>query len=511
MNGILGMTELVLDSELSFDQRESLDLVRLSAESLLSVINDILDFSKIEAGKLDFESIPFDLRENLGDTMKTLGFRAHQKGLELICDVGPEVPRAFSGDPGRLRQILVNLVGNAIKFTAQGEIEIKVGLASQSEENAALHFSVRDTGVGIPQDKLEKIFEPFSQADGSMARKFGGTGLGLSISSRLVEMMGGRIWVESDALGSTFHFTVSLALQSEQGAPLATLAPAQLEGLEVLVVDDNYTNRQVLAGLLARWKMIPTVVDGGRSALAELEIARNAGRTFSLVLLDGQMPEMDGFTLAQEIQKRPDLVGSTVMMLTSADQLGDAALCRRVGISAYLVKPVRPAELRNVISASLNLRPTETARTVKETEPPAEPRSLRVLVAEDNKVNQRLAFRLLEKRGCEVTLAEDGRAALAALEQAQFDLVLMDVQMPEMDGFEATKMIRLKELQTGKHMPILAVTAHALKGDQERCLEAGMDGYVSKPIRAEELDAAIESVVGERRGPVSEELIEQVK
>jgi two-component system sensor histidine kinase/response regulator len=493
MNGILGMTELVLDTDLTQEQRESLGLVKLSAESLLSVINDILDFSKIEAGKLEFESLPFDLRESLGETMKTLGFRAHQKGLELVYDVRPDVPEAFMGDPGRLRQIIINLVGNSIKFTERGEILINVEQERRTEEAAYLHFSVHDTGVGIPLDKQSRIFEAFSQADGSMARRYGGTGLGLTICARLVEMMGGRIWVESETgAGSTFHFTAWLAVQKELAASPTLLEPEQLRGLTVLVVDDNFTNRRVLVGIIDRWGMQPTAVEGGRAAIAVLEMASSAGRPFALILLDGQMPEMDGYTLAKHIQDNPALVGATIMMLTSADQLGDAAICRRLGISGYLVKPVRQSELLDMICKSLQ----PIAPSAREFPPasrggPRPASEARILVAEDNAVNQRLALRLLEKRGYAATVVGDGRAAMTILEEQEFDLVLMDIQMPEMDGFEATAAIREREKSSGRHIPIIAMTAHALKGDQERCLAGGMDAYISKPIRTEELFSAI--------------------
>jgi len=506
MNGILGMTELVLDSDLTSDQRDSLELVRLSAESLLAVINDILDFSKIEAGKMEFESIPFDLRESLGEIMKTLGFRAHQKGLELVYDVREEVPPAMLGDPGRLRQILVNLVGNAIKFTEQGEILVSVELQSKTAESVCLHFSVSDTGVGIPAEKQAKIFEAFSQADGSMTRKYGGTGLGLTICGRLVEIMGGKIWVESQpGKGSAFHFTAQLGSQNAITAPATPLQPAQLRDLPVLVVDDNSTNRRLLVEMLTRWGMKPTAVEGGRAALMALQIAKNIGRPFPLILLDGQMPEIDGFTLAQQIQDHPDLVRSTVMMLTSADQLGDATLCRKLGISAYLVKPIRQSELMDMICKSLRQNPSdqgEVLRTAKASRTAAS--QARVLVAEDNAVNQTLARRLLEKRGYAVTVVGDGRAALAALDTASFDIVLMDVQMPDMDGFEATAAIRQHEELSGRHIPIIAMTAHAIKGDRERCLAAGMDAYVAKPIRQEELYTTIENALGL---PLSDQLV----
>jgi PAS domain S-box-containing protein len=501
MNGILGMTELVLDTELTSEQRDNLGLVRLSAESLLTVINDILDFSKIEAGKLDIESIPFDLRESLSETMKALAFRAHQKGLELIYELQPDVPEAVLGDPGRVRQIVVNLVGNSIKFTERGEILLSVMQEEESAEAVSLHFAVKDTGVGIPLDKQQKIFEPFSQADGSMARKYGGSGLGLTICTKLVERMHGRIWVESlPGQGSTFHFTIRLGLQSSRTARPTPLQPEELRNLPVLIVDDNFTNRRVLQGMLNRWGMRPTAVEGGRAALQALEIAKSTGRAFPLILLDGQMPEMDGFALAELIHKDPDLVGAAIMMLTSAGHAGDAARCRELGVAGYLVKPIRQGELLesilNVLQNGPKSQPAAliTRHTLRETRHRAS-----ILLAEDNAVNQTLAVRLLEKRGYAVSVTGDGQAALAALEKDSFDLVLMDIQMPGMDGFEATKRIREKEKLSGKHIPIVAMTAHALKGDQERCVAAGMDGYVSKPIRTSELLSAIETLLAGKR------------
>jgi two-component system, sensor histidine kinase and response regulator len=496
MNGILGMTELLLDSELTLEQREHLALVKLSADSLLLIINDILDFSKVEAGKLEFESIPFDLRESLGETMKALSHRAHQKGLELIYDVEPGVPESVVGDPTRIRQIVFNLIGNALKFTERGEVVLQVEQESRDTDSVFLHFSVSDTGVGIPADKQETIFEAFSQVDGSMTRRFGGTGLGLTICARLVEQMGGRIWVVSElGKGSTFHFTALLMVQKAPLVRPAPIPPSQLHDLPVLVVDDNYTNRRVLQGMLSRWGMKPTAVEGGKAALRTLEDAGRAEHPFPLLLLDGQMPEMDGFALAEQIQGRPELAGAIIMMLTSAGSLGDAARCRELGISAYLVKPIRQRELLEAICLVLQksepkkVRKLVTRHTLRE-----ERHRLRILLAEDNRVNQTLAARLLEKRGHAVTIVEDGKAALAALEAGAFDLVLMDVQMPEMDGFEATAAIRAKERSAGGHIPIIAMTAHALVGDEARCLAAGMDGYISKPIRTSELFTTIESL-----------------
>jgi signal transduction histidine kinase/CheY-like chemotaxis protein len=499
MNGILGMTELVMDTNLTIEQRDNLNLVRLSAESLLVVINDILDFSKIEAGKLEFESIPFDLRESLGEIMKTLGFRASQKGLELVYDVEPNVPDCLAGDPGRLRQVLVNLVGNAIKFTERGEILVNVSVQNQSGGTALLHFTVKDTGVGIPRDKQAGIFEAFSQGDGSMARRYGGTGLGLTISARLVDIMKGRIWVESEAgNGSTFHFTAEFAISSKPSGRSAT-QPEQLYGRPVLVVDDNYTNRRVIMGMVTRWGMKPTAVDGGRAALRELEKAKIAGTPFPLILLDGQMPEMDGFALAKRIQNDPGLAGATIMMLTSADHIGNVARCRDLGISAYLIKPIRESDLLKSICQVFEVPASSGASKIAVPDTASiEPDGLRILLAEDNVVNQTVAVRLLEKRGYLVTVAPDGKAALAALEKDRFDVVLMDIQMPELDGLEATAKIRDAERSAGGHIPIIAMTAHALKGDLERCLSAGMDRYLSKPIRSSELFAAIESVMAAR-------------
>jgi signal transduction histidine kinase/CheY-like chemotaxis protein len=497
MNGILGMTELVLDTQLTVEQCDSLGLVKVSAEALIVVVNDILDFSKIEAGKLDLESIPFDLRESLSETMRAQGFRAQQKGLELIYEVQPRVFESLLGDPGRLRQVIVNLVGNAIKFTTRGEILLSITQEAETSETVSLHFAIKDTGVGIPGDKLQKIFEPFSQADGSMTRKYGGTGLGLTICTKLVEMMNGRIWVESElGKGSTFHFTVTLGIRPKPAPRAAPLQFDQLRDLHALIVDDNSTNRRILHDMLTRWGMRPAAVENGRAALQALEIANSTGHPFPLLLLDSQMPDMDGFALAEHIQKDSDLVAVTIMMLTSAGHLGDAARCRELGICAYLVKPFRQAELLQAICQILNKKAPQAKDLPLVTHHTLNKHRSRILLAEDNTVNQILATRLLEKRGYSVTVASDGLAAVEAFENDQFDVVLMDVQMPGMDGFEATAAIRAKEKSTGGHIPIIALTAHALKGDQDRCISAGMDGYVSKPIRSSELLSTIESLLG---------------
>lgn len=494
MNGIMGMTELVLDTELDSEQREYLNMAKSSADSLLSLINDILDYSKIEAGKLEIEAIDFNLGDTLGDTMKTLSLRAHQKGLELAYDVQPDVPDALLGDPGRLRQIIVNLVGNAIKFTERGEVVLYVETEWRTSEDIQLHFTISDTGIGIPAEKQSAIFEAFTQADGSMSRTYGGTGLGLTISSRLVGFMHGRIWVESELKkGSRFHFTAHFGLQKVPARTIVPRDPATLRDMRVLVVDDNATNRQILLKMLANWHTRPLAVESGAKAITALREAQGLGRNFPLILLDAQMPEMDGFALAESIKRNPEWGAATIMMLSSAGQRGDAKRCRELGVAAYLTKPVRQAELLDAVLTALGTRPIKDAAPALVTRHSLRENShhLRILLVEDNAVNQVLAVRLLEKRGHKVAVTGNGKEALAALEKDSFDLVLMDVQMPEMDGFEATATIREKEKTSGNHVPIIAMTAHAMTGDRERCLEAGMDDYITKPIRPEELNGLL--------------------
>jgi len=494
MNGVMGMTELVLDTDLTSEQRDYLNTVKSSADSMLAVINDILDFSKIEAGRLELDPVSFNIRDLVEDTVRALALRAHEKGLEVICDILPEVPEYVVGDITRIRQVMVNLMGNAVKFTQQGEVELEVTLQSQTADRLFLQFLVRDTGIGIPQDKQKMIFDAFSQADGSTTRKFGGTGLGLTISGRLVEAMGGRIWVESTpAKGSCFHFTADLGVSSEtrQLAKLAEAIP--LAGIRVVVVDDNLTNRRILSDMLWGWGMLPAPAASGPEALAHLRRGLQRGQPYSLVLTDVHMPEMDGFELVKRIHETPELTQPVILMLTSGDRGDDIARCRKLGISSYLTKPVRRAELRTSIVAAL-------AREAPRRDPAARPVdatsdgllkdrcvSCRILLTEDNVVNQRVALRILEKAGHIVAVAENGKAALRMLGEQTFDVILMDVQMPEMGGFEATALIREKEDGTGRHIPIIAMTAHAMAGDRERCLDAGMDDYLAKPVAASSL------------------------
>src|SRR5438128_1936499 len=488
---------LLLRTDLSREQHEYARMLVSSAETLLRVINDILDFSKIEAGRLEIDPRPFEMRNLLSDLMKPLGLRAAERDLELVVHVEPGVPDHVVGDFGRLGQVLVNLVGNAIKFTASGEIVLKVSLRSQEGDEVGLRFSVADTGIGIPAEKHQAIFEAFVQADASSTRKSAGTGLGLTISSRLVAMMGGHLELHSEpGKGSTFWFDVPLRVQT--GAPAAAAAGrAPLEDLRVLVVDDNATNRFVLQEMLRSWRMRPTVCVDATEVVDRLDAAAAAKEPFQLALLDAQMPVVNGFTLAESIRTHDGLGGGAILMLSSGDGPGQMARAREAGIALTLMKPIKQSELLDAIATLLGAAPPavdakparlQTTRT-----------KLRVLLVEDNPVNQHLARAILEQQGHAVVLAENGREALSRYEAEHFDVVLMDVQMPEMDGLEATAAIRRLESVTGEHVPIVGVTAHAMKGDRERCLAAGMDGYVSKPIRPEALFTAMDAAV--RRHP----------
>ncbi|MGO8788290.1 MAG: response regulator, partial [Terriglobia bacterium] len=497
MNGIIGMTELALDTPLSSEQRDYLMMVKDSADSLLTLINDVLDFSKIESGKLSLDTTEFNLYDAIANNLRVLSVRASQKGLEVAWSAQAAVPEQVLGDPGRVRQIIVNLVGNAIKFTEQGEVVVGVTVESRRDTDILLHFTVRDTGIGIAPEKQDMIFEAFSQVDTSMTRKYGGTGLGLTISSRLVQMMDGRIWLESvPGEGSTFHFTARFGLPKAKTLETPHRQVASLRGLPVLVVDDNSTNLKILQAMLKHWFMAPELAKSGSEGLSALERTASADSPFPLILLDAQMPEMDGFSLAEIIRQNPRLAGATIMMLTSAGQRGDVARCRQLGIAVYLIKPIRQSELLEAILAALGKSPTAdipaaviTRHTLRE-----DRRKVQILLVEDNAVNQQLAVRLLEKRGHIVTVASNGSEALALLTRTRFDVALMDVQMPVMDGFEATAAIRKAETSSGNHLPIIAMTAHAMEGDRERCMAAGMDAYISKPIQRDELIEMVERI-----------------
>jgi PAS domain S-box-containing protein len=509
MNGILGMTELALDTDLTREQREYLAAVKSSGESLLRVLNDILDFSKVEAGKLDLELIEFSLRDCVGETVKALAVRAHEKGLELAYQVGPEVPQRLVGDPVRLRQILTNLVGNAIKFTVQGEVVLTLSAAPGGESKTTLNFTIRDTGIGIPPEKLASIFKPFIQGDASTTRTYGGTGLGLAISTQLIELMGGRVAVESAlGKGSCFQFTIAMTVPQETSQKTLLPGPEILAGVPVLVVDDNPTNRVILEHMTRDCGMAPCAVSDGEAALREVEAFLQQGKHYRVALIDSHMPGMDGFALAERLQHDPRMAGAVIMMLTSSGQRGDAARCRRLGIAAYLVKPIGSSELVRALLAVLGpsaalrqnaevVRPLVTRHSLRE-----DRRALRILVAEDNPVNQALILRVLQKQGHVAQLASTGREAVALAASGSFDVALMDVQMPEMDGFAATAAIREREKVHAAHLPIYAMTAHAIKGDKERCLAAGMDGYISKPVEFSKIQQVLDAVRAQPPIPV---------
>jgi two-component system, sensor histidine kinase and response regulator len=495
MNGVIGMTELVLDSELTDDQRDCLTTVRTSADTLLTILNDILDFSKIESRKLELEAIPFSVRDIVSDMLRPFALRAEQKGLELIADIHPDVPGAVVGDPVRFQQILANLVGNAIKFTDRGHVAVHIREEARAEPRTRLHVRVSDTGIGIPADKIGTIFEAFRQADGSTTRKFGGTGLGLTISATLVRMMGGRLWVESEPdAGTTFHFTLACDIAESLEPAHATHGAANVRAL---VVDDNPVNRRLLIEQLTRWQIPAVAVDGGRPAIDALLRAAEAGKPINLVLLDANMPDLDGFAVAEAIQQHGELPAATVMMLTSSGQYGDQSRCRELGIAAYLHKPIRPLELRNAIDRALGAPARDSNGAPSERIANRALEAVRVLLVEDNAVNQRVATGLLTRRGHVVTLARDGREALDLVGRESFDVVRMDLQMPVMGGFESTAAIRERERAAGGHVRIVAMTAHAMTGDRERCLAAGMDGYLSKPVDPRMLFAVVEQAPAE--------------
>ena len=505
MNAIIGMTELVLNTPLQPKQADYLKMVMQSGESLLAVINDVLDFSKVESGKVDLEHLPFSLRDCVGDAVKSLALRAHERNLELALDVDPQVPNWLVGDAGRLRQIVINLVGNAIKFTHEGEVVVDVQQIRECEAGAELQFCVADTGIGIPPDKLEKVFEAFEQADSSTTRHYGGTGLGLAIVRRLVELMNGKVWVESKmGEGTRFYFTVCIRLC--ESPPPDRIAPRRqaLRGTRVLTVDDNATNRRIVDEVLANWDLLPTSCSSVEEGMAALRAAFRQGRPFELLLSDVNMPEVDGFTLIEQVRRDPSLSDMVIIILTSGDRPEDAARADSLGVSQRLMKPIKQSELFDAIILALGIASPEPEALDIPVEP-STTRPLDILLAEDSLVNQRLAVGLLERFGHRLTIANNGQEACDLLERKPFDLILMDVQMPELDGIEATRRIRAREAETGGHIPIIAMTAHAMKGDRERCLESGMDEYVSKPVRQRQLLAAMRALLGNDVSPLPDE------
>jgi CheY-like chemotaxis protein/HPt (histidine-containing phosphotransfer) domain-containing protein len=496
------MLDLLGHLPVTAQQGRYVSTARQSADMLLTVINDILDFSKIEAGKLNLESIPFDFRKLADDVGQILAANTQGKDVELVVHYPSRTPRWATGDPVRIRQILTNLVGNAIKFTAQGHVLIHVGCDAQKDGRADFHVRVQDTGIGMSPDKLAYIFDKFTQADSSTTRRFGGTGLGLAICRMLVEMMQGRIWAESQVgHGSAFHFVLPLPLAGEVAPAVVPAGDEALAGLRVLVADDHPVNRQILQEMFESWQAVPTVVDGGPAALELMRASGGdrAGR-FDLVILDGQMPGMDGFEVARRIFEEEMPVHGPVMMLTSTLHGPQAQQCRRMGIEAYLVKPVRQAELLEAVLTALGKQAAH--RDAPPAPIPAAGPALRILVAEDNAVNQVVIRELLGSLGHTVAVVENGRQAVQAAFIEHFDVILMDVQMPEMDGYEATTEIRRQEQTAGGHRPIVAMTANAMKGDDDRCLQAGMDGYVSKPIDVQRVCRAIAAALAGRPTPI---------
>ena len=501
MNAVIGMTELLLDTKLTPAQREYLAIVQESGEALLTLINDVLDFSKIEAGKFDLDPSVFDLRETLGDTMKSLAVRAARQGLELAFEVDSNVPVMLEGDYARLRQIVINLVGNSIKFTPKGEVVLTVRCDSREGQSIVLHFSVKDTGIGIPADKRDVIFEEFRQVDSSTTRTYGGTGLGLAISSRLVNLMGGRIWVESEmGHGSTFHFTTRMVVRDDVARPPRQQTEFLADTL-VLVVDDNATNRRILSEMLTNWGMRPVLAANAHEGLQRLREAHTRQEPFRLILSDVNMPDVSGFTFAEWVRSESASAETPIIMLTSSGREGDVERRDQLRIAARLMKPIKQSELFDAIVTTLGVAMMQAAPlTSGSTEPAWHIRPLEILLAEDNLANQKLAIGVLAKHGHHVTVAGNGRAAVDAWQSQTFDLILMDVQMPELDGFEATQLIRQLEQPLGRHIPIIAMTAHAMKGDRERCLESGMDEYLSKPIRSKQIAEKLFSVFGPPTG-----------
>jgi len=498
MNGVIGMTELALKTKITSEQEEYLNAIKASGESLLTIINDILDISKIEASKIELESINFNLADMVNNTVSSIAFQAHNKGLELACRIPPNIPYDVIGDPGRLRQILLNLLSNALKFTSKGEILVSVEEKSHKKEEVALHFTVSDTGIGISKAKQSLIFKAFSQADSSTTREFGGTGLGLTISARLVEMMQGKLWIKSQAgKGSEFHFTVTLGIKPTSKLKLPSLQAKKFKNLPVLIVDDNDTNRRILKEMIKSWNMLPSEASIGKSALIKMKSAEKEGTPFKLVLVDYFMPGMDGFELSEKIKQDSRLNTTKIIMLSSAGTRGDSTRCSKLGIAAYLPKPVNQSDLLDAIILTFGEQ-----KKNKETQPLITQHSLRetrkgykILLAEDNPINQKVALHLLQRQGHLVKIVNNGEEVLKSVKKDIFDLILMDVQMPKMDGLKATAAIRLQEKKSKLHIPIIAMTAHALKGDRDKCLDAGMDDYLSKPVNPDKLKKVIAGVI----------------
>ena len=505
MNAIMGMAELLASSELTAVQRDHLEAIQVSADTLLQLLNDILDLSKVEAGKLELETRSFALRSSLDAAMKTQAYRAHEKGLELIDRVAEDVPDAVVGDALRLQQVIVNLVNNAIKFTQEGEIEVEVEVEGRGEEDVCLHVTVRDTGIGIPPDRQQMVFEQFMQADGSTTRHHGGTGLGLAIAARLIALMGGRIWLESEVgQGSTFHFTAKLGVQPALEVEGPVPALGDLVGMRVLIVDDNATNRRLLEEILQDWYLRPTSVADGQSALEAIQGAVATHNPFQAVLLDAMMPGMDGFEVVQRIREHASAAGTLIMMLSSLDDQEYVARCQTLGIATYLRKPVSQSDLLDAMLSALGMASfgAVSAETAPSS-PTPEPQELHILLAEDNPLGQRVAIEMLHQAGHEVVVTANGREAVEALERETFDLVLMDVQMPEMDGLEATRAIRIAEKGTEDHLPIIGLTAYAMRRDVEECLAAGMDRHIAKPFKASLLREAIREAMGAVGAPAA--------
>lgn len=501
LNGIVGMADLALDTELNAQQRRYLETVKLSCDSLLTLINDILDFSKIEAGKLDLSPVEFSLHDEVPVLLSPLALRASNKKLELIFSIENDVPDALFADVHRLQQIITNLVGNAIKFTQRGEVMLKAALQSATEDEAMLLFSVSDTGIGIPEHKLNAVFEDFTQADGSTTRKYGGTGLGLSITKHLVELMGGRIWVESaESKGSTFYFTIKMKLQTPQKKQRFLPLPI-LDDTSVLVVEDNDFSRECIIRILKNFRMKPTAMDSGEKAIDELKKAAFSGNPYPLVLTDIFLSgQMDGFDLAESIKEDKDLAGTDIIVISMSQQASDRERFALAGVDQFFSKPFSQSDLLDGIQNILSARNKITPQALQNNTPEPIPLilgctdKLKILLAEDNLVNQEVAAGMLNKKGHTVVIANNGAEASALYQHEAFDLVLMDVQMPLLNGYEATARIRDIENVTGKYTPIIGLTANAMKGDREKCLEAGMDDYVSKPVRIKDLMSAIDRI-----------------